>query len=52
MGYTGKPRFNESEGSKDFVLYSKDFVIAVFFTEGLEIKFFIAGILILKGSLY
>jgi hypothetical protein len=24
---TGKPRFNESEGTKDFVLYSKSFVI-------------------------
>jgi hypothetical protein len=27
IGYTGKPRFNESEGTKDFVLYSRGFVI-------------------------
>jgi hypothetical protein len=52
-----KPRFNKSEGSKDFVLYSRDFVIAVFknirlTTEGYKIKFFIAGILLSKGSLY
>jgi hypothetical protein len=25
---TGKPQYNESEETKDFVLYSKDFVIA------------------------
>ena len=26
--YTGKPQYNKSEGTKDFVLYSRDFVIA------------------------
>jgi hypothetical protein len=26
--HTEKPRFNESEGSKDFILYSRGFVIA------------------------
>ena len=26
--HTEKPRFNESEGTKDFVLYSRGFVIA------------------------
>jgi hypothetical protein len=25
---TGKPQYNESEGTKDFILYSRDFVIA------------------------
>jgi hypothetical protein len=54
---TGKPRLNEYEGTKDFVLYSRDFVIAGLIynklnIEALEIKFFIAGILFLKGSLY
>jgi hypothetical protein len=28
LRYTLKPRFNESEGTKDFVFYSRDFVIA------------------------
>jgi hypothetical protein len=54
---TGKPRFNKSEGTKYFVLYSRDSVIYGLFsiestTEGLEIIFFITGILLLKGSLY
>jgi hypothetical protein len=54
---TEKPRFNESEGTRDFLLYSRSFVITGFFTsklttQGLKIKFFIAGILLLKGSLY
>jgi hypothetical protein len=52
----GKPQYNESEGTKDFVLYSWDVVIAWAFyfrnTERLEIKSFIAGILLLKGSFY
>jgi hypothetical protein len=26
--YTGKPQYNESEGTKDFFIYSRDFVIA------------------------
>jgi hypothetical protein len=26
--YTSKPRFNKSEGTKDFVLYIRDFFIA------------------------
>jgi hypothetical protein len=57
IGGTLKPQYNESEGTKDSVLYSRGFVIAgVFFTikstrEGLENKLFIAGILLLKGSL-
>jgi hypothetical protein len=54
---TEKPRFNKSERTKGFVLYSRDFAIAGFFTiklttEGLKAKFFIAVILLLKGPLY
>jgi hypothetical protein len=54
---TEKPRYNESEGTKNCVLYSRGFVIAVAFynkitTEELRIKFFIGGILLLKVSLY
>jgi hypothetical protein len=42
--------------SRDFVLYSRDFVITGFYYNinyraGLEIKFFIVDILLLKGSL-
>jgi hypothetical protein len=54
---TGKPRFNESEGTKYFVIYNRGLFLLGLFTiklttEALEIKFFIAGILILEGSLY
>jgi hypothetical protein len=57
LGYTEKPQYNKSEGTKDFVLYSRGFVITGdFYYEinyrGLKIKFFIAGILLLKGLLY
>jgi hypothetical protein len=50
------PRFNESEGTKYLVLHSRGYVIAGVFTiyliiEGLKIKFFVVGILLLKGSL-
>jgi hypothetical protein len=53
---TLKPRINKSEWTKDFVLHSRSFVITVLFaskltTEGLRIKYFIAGILLLNGSL-
>jgi len=56
-GHTGKPQLNESEGTKYFVLYRRGFVIKGFFTirittEGLQFKFFIARILLLKGLLY
>jgi hypothetical protein len=54
---TEKPWFNKSEGTKDFVLYIRDFVIAGFFTiklttKGLKIKIFTAGILLLKELFY
>jgi hypothetical protein len=58
IGYRGKPRFNESGGTKDFVLQGRGFVIAGTFyygfknTKGLEIKFLIAGILLLMESSY
>jgi hypothetical protein len=47
---TEKPRFNESEGTNDFVFHSRDFLLwqglftirLIYFTEGLKIKFFIA----------
>jgi hypothetical protein len=49
--HTGKPQYNKSKWIKDFVLYSREFVIAGLFameltTEELEIQFFIAGILL------
>jgi hypothetical protein len=51
-----KPQFNKSKGTKDFLFCRRGFVIAGGFyykiTEGLRIKLFIAGILLLKGSLY
>jgi hypothetical protein len=52
-----KPRFHQSEETKDFVIYSTSFVIVGLFTmkltmDGLEISFFIASILLLMGSLY
>jgi hypothetical protein len=54
---TLKTHFNESEGTKDFVLYSRCFVIAGLFfmklnRKGLSIKFFIAGISLLKGLFF
>jgi hypothetical protein len=55
--FTEKPWYNESDGTKDFVLCSKGFVIAgaIYYKinyRGLKIKFFIGGILLSKGSLY
>jgi hypothetical protein len=40
-------RFNKFEGTKEFVLYSRDFVIAGLFYHKIKIKFFIEGFRVL-----
>jgi hypothetical protein len=38
FGYTEKPQYNESEGTKEFVLYSRGFVIAGVFNNKINYR--------------